>query len=271
MRDRKLLEKNFKYFVQSEELECESFVVETKEVWLNDTIRVMMQSDDSSEEQDDDTKVFKEMYLTNPACFHEQLMALNYPEVVMRTYVYVKSNKLTGKLRKKYLAAVEADNTKIIIIACSICFPEALFGTAFDEIFANSTDDEDEPLDDKQTDYCIRKFVVDNNLIDSDVYSVELNPDNLDNVSELDCTEFVEDAFEELKDQLRNSFLTYSTQPKLQVRCMNRAIRKANSVNFMSRLSVLSELNLTDEAKAVEKNRFIGFMGDLYGELTKCL
>lgn len=270
MRDKKLLEKNFKYFVQSEELECESFVEETKEVLLNETIRAMMSPDDSFEEVEGEVKTFKEMYSSNPGCFHEQLIALNYPEVIMRTYIYMKSNKLSSKLRKKYLSVVEADNTKKIVIASSICFPEALFGAVFDEIFAYSTD-EDEPLDDKQTDYCIRKFVVDNNLIDSDMYTIVLNPDNLENVADLDCTEFVEDSFEELRDQLKISFLSDSVQPKSEIRCMNRAIRKANSVNVMSRLSVLSELNLKEEAKAVEKDRFVKFMGDLYGDLTKCL
>lgn len=270
LRDNKLLEKNFKYYTQDEDLECETFMSDIKDVMLNKTIRAMIQADDSSEEPDETTNDFREMYSTNPVCFHEQLKVLNYPELIMQTFIYTRSRKLSSKLKKQYLAALEADNIKKIVIASSNCFPEALFGAAFDKIFANTTE-EDEPLDDKQTDYCIRKFVVDNNLIDTSIYTVELNPDKLENLSDLDCTEFVEDAFEELRDSLRNSFLTDNMQLKSKKRCMNRAIRKANSVSYMSRLSVLSELKLNDESKSVEKDQFIKFMGDLYGDLTKCL
>jgi hypothetical protein len=224
---------------------------------------------ESSEEEDEETKAFRVMYLTNPNCFHQQLMELNYSDVIMRIYIYTKSNKLSPKLKKKYLAKLESESAKVVTVASSICFPEALFGASFDEIFSPS-ENEEESDEDKQTDYCIRKYVIDNNLIDKNDLNVELNPDNLDIAPDFICTDLVDDAFEELEDQFKSPFQFVEEKTKRQNRCMNRVIKNAKAVDFMSRLSVLSEVNLKDEFKAVERKNFIEFMSNLYKDMAKC-
>lgn len=269
LRDKGVLEKGFTYFVQNKPLDCETYLLEKKEEWLNVTIREMIEPE--SEEEDEETINFKEMYFSNPICFHEQLRSLNFVNVIMKTLIYTKSNKLRERQRKKFLANVHNENVKKILIASSICFPDKLFGSTFDEIFASPKDD-NATLDDKLSDYCIRKYVIDNNLIDTSAHNVSLNPENLEIVPDFDCNDTLKTSFDDLITTLTSSFvLEGRLQPESQIFCMTKIIREKDATNFMSRLSVLNELNLSNEEKLVEKSKYIDFMAKLYVELAKCM
>lgn len=268
LRDKKQLEKGFRYYVQGEQLECETFIIEKREEWLNQTLDAMLHSESSEEQYEDkETKEFKEMYLSNPNCFRQQLMELNYPDIVMKIYIYSNANKLSKKMRKKFLAKVDSESEKIVVIASSICFPEALFGIVFDEMFSDTQEDED---DDKETDYCIRKYVVDNNLIDTNEFTVEINPDNLDIAPDFNCTDHVDDTFEELEDELKSSFFFSEVKSRRQNRCLQRVIKHAKVIDYMLSLGVMTELKISDEIRANERKKFIDFMSNLYRDMAKC-
>ncbi|KAG5677368.1 hypothetical protein PVAND_007132 [Polypedilum vanderplanki] len=269
LRDKKVLEKGFKYYVQSEPLDCESHISEIRETWLNKTLKIAFEDKDSSEdeEKDEDLAQFKKLYAQDPTCVYDQLLSLNYPDVLMQIYIYKKSTKLSNRQKKKYLSALEDDTVKKLTIASTICFPDQFFGLMFDEIFSED-ESEVQSLEDKQIEYCITKYVIENKLIDTTVYQVNENPHNID--TNFDCTDHNEDLFEELEELIRDQIINETSQSRRQVRCMTRAIKNKNTAQYLAKYSVLSEITLNDEQKNKFRNEFVTFMKELYVLLIKC-
>lgn len=269
LKEKNLLEKNFKYFVQSEELDCDTHIAEIREHWLNDTLKVEFARDESSSEEDKDLTEFKRLYSENPECIHDQLRTLNYPDVLMQIYIYKKSRKTSFGDKKRYLSALEDLTVKKLALALTMCFPDMFFGLMFDGIFKEDEEGEVETLEEKRADYCITKYVVDNKLIDTNAHTIDLNPFNID--TSFDCTDYIEDLHEESEETITIQFVTDGTVPRRQVRCMNRVIRLKQTTEYLARLAVLSDVKLGDEEKSLERVKFIEFMKPLYDDVSKCL
>jgi hypothetical protein len=98
--------------------------------------------------------------------------------------------------------------------------------------------------------YCARKYVVEKNIIDTNVYNVSLNPTNFDTTN-LNCDRVfnINDAIEELKINQINSKL-----PNDPMKCIMEKTTTKSLVELRIGGFVLNELNLSEEQKKVEQD-----------------
>lgn len=263
LRDKKLLDKNFKYFVQSEPLECDSYITTVRDTMIQ---KLIEKTTKSSSEESEETEEFRNVTSETADCFRQQLSAINYPEDAMKLFIYSKSSKLSKKQKKKLLTATESDILKKFQITMSICMSDAIFGEMFDDMMKEESEDGD--LEEKQNDYCIRKYVIDNGIIDPIEYTINLNPDNIE--LNFQCDVMVEDLFEIFEETVKEAFENESMKSRKQLRCLSRAIRNEDAVKYMVKISVLSEVSLSDEQTADLRTEFITNFQKLYLEMIKC-
>lgn len=149
--------------------------------------------------------------------------------------------------------------------AAVACASDDKFGKTFDAMMRHE-DGAEEPSPIQK--YCSKKYLVDNNLIDTNVYKFELNPDHLD-VVEVDCGQFVKEALKiyrkKLAEKLRGLGLN-----NVQVDC---ALKKFQNLKYYNKglvFKVLSDLNITEAQKARERKNFIALMKELFYIVGDC-
>lgn len=240
-------------------------ITELREKLLVDTLDTKPGA--SSSEESEDSKEAGQVIKDNSACIREQLEAINFPEIMMKLFVYEKSLKTSKKQKKKLVAATNTEAENKLQVAISMCVSEPVFGEMFDSIMKNDVEEED-TLDEKQNDYCIRKYVVDKELVDTKIFTINLNPDNIE--LNFECEDRIEDMFESLEEVIKDSFET-ANQSKKQLRCMNKGLRTGKAGEYIAKISVLSEVQLTDDQKKEFRVEFIEKLKGYYQEMIKCL
>jgi len=206
----------------------------------------------------------------NVDCLIEQMRKFHVAEVSMKLLVYKHSKKLSKRKQKKALRAIDFAIEKKMETAVKLCTTQEEFGKLFDELYssANQTDDGEE--DSPQEDYCMRKYMVDKNFINSTVYKVNLNPLNID-VSGIDCDEIIENSIQESVDELKHEFDDVVKRPsKRTTKCITKTIRSFNFFEANVKVVVLGEVGITDENKIKEKAIYIESMKALYENILKC-
>lgn len=264
LKDKKLLDKGFQYYNRSEPLECKDYIKENRDSFISN---FFSSTDSSSEETDLEAIVSNELLKQREKCLKLVFDAMYFPELLMKISLYEKSTKTPKKVKKKLLSAANHDAEKKLDIAISVCFPEEYIGVEFDELI-QPEDRSNYTLDDKQDNYCARKYIVDNKLIDTSVHPIVLNPDNLE--LNFDCTDKLEDLFEIYEEHIKESFETEGDQPRSQLRCFSRVIRNKNISQFMAKTALLAELKLTDKQKEEFRTDFVDKIKELYIEMIKC-
>lgn len=154
------------------------------------------------------------------------------------------------------------------------CGAEEKFGKAFEELFNDQSSSEEE-TDDKE-DYCIRKHVLDNNLINKNHLKLEVNPKNLD-ISEIDCNVLYQKALKEAEDELVKAFMDNSSEendsseenPNAAI-CLLEVVRKGNFIDKMLKFDYVKEFNLTPEIKSKLRIEFIDLMTKISLKTVQC-
>lgn len=206
-------------------------------------------------------------------CMIEQLKSLHLAEVAMKQYVYENTRKMSKRKRKKSLKAIEYALEKKMEVAVKLCATDEVFGELFDALFVsdNSTNSsEEETSESLKEDYCTRKYMVDNGFINTTVYSVTLNPKNVD-TAELDCDEIVEasklHAMEEIQEEFEEEFERPS---KRTLKCISKAMKSNHFFENSVRVAILAESKIPDEFKAAEREKFVETMKQMYDDILKC-
>lgn len=118
---------------------------------------------------------------------------------------------------------------------------------------------EDSSFDPKEA-YCLRKHVVDHNLIEMDNYHVKLNKKNID-VAGINCGPVMEDLTKTVKETLTNCFKTEDkTRSSKKIECMVQKSMDNNYANKTWAVIVLGELKMSDKQKKDERKRYIETM-----------
>lgn len=186
---------------------------------------------------------------------------------MMQHYIYSTSKKLSEKQKNDLLTATEHEESLILPSAFTMCSTEIQLGEMFDK-FIKEYDQKEDTLEAKQTDYCLRNFVVDNKLIDTKFYSVNLNPDNIE--LNFDCTSIMKDLFEILEQQIKEGFKTNGTTRK-KFRCLTTAIKAQKTVEYQAKNLVMADIAMTEYQKHALPNEYIEKMKILHKEMTKCV
>lgn len=150
------------------------------------------------------------------------------------------------------------------------CRDNSLHNEIFDDIFKNETEEID-----PQEDYCVRKRIIDNNLLSIDNAKLQLNPQNID-TSNIDCDEIYKNALKTAEDELAEGLLK-GTQgegdykfEQSTVTCVLGVIREGNFINSVLQFDYMKELNLNDAQKDQARELVGTFMVRLSQGASKC-
>lgn len=146
-------------------------------------------------------------------------------------------------------------------------------GIIFDNLLLLQAKKSDSETD-KLIYYCIRKYAVDNKLIDSNRFKVNLNPNNVD-VSGFDCEHFMNGIAEGNAKDLATSLRREGLSTKI-IEC---AVDKFSQTSFNGILTVIftvSEIDVSlfpeiTETIQKERKNFIEVMRQIDNSTKKCI
>lgn len=146
------------------------------------------------------------------------------------------------------------------------CTIERDFGEMFDE---EINKDESESELSHIEKYCARQLLVSKNVLDS-AYHIELNPMNLE-VKGADCDFLLRSKIEGISQNIMLLIggATFQNN-KNKVECVSRRFREDVEIAKLLIVFVLSEVNLTDDQKVVERQNFIDFIKKLGAIVDNC-
>ena len=219
--------------------------------------------------------IFEDENMRNETdCMIELMQQGKFADDMLVIYFYetldiAASPKIQDKIKE-----AQRKGNEITINSFISCGAEEKFGKSFEELF-NDQSSSEEKTEDKE-DYCIRKHVVDNNLINKNHLKLEVNPKNLD-ISEIDCNVLYQKGLKEAEDELVKVFMDNSSEeddnseenPNAAV-CLLKVIRKENFIDKMLKFDYIKEFTLTPEIKLKLRSEFIELMTKISLKTVKC-
>lgn len=199
-------------------------------------------------------------------CIVDNLRKENFSDLDLKEHVYEASPYLSRQLKDEKIKELKKKQKQISAEAILACLAEQEFGEMFDNLYKNSTGDDE---DDLLGDYCARKYGIDNNLIDLRIYQLEINPRAI-NVSEVKCKSINEKHFQEAEKELQKYLESESGISTEKVNCF---LEKYHDNHYFDRtlsIALLSEINITTEQKDEERRKFIEIMTNITKVIASC-
>lgn len=162
---------------------------------------------------------------------------------------------------------IKAESDKSIEKTLEFCMTHKFFSDMFDRTMNQPHDAEEDPV----TQYCIRKHVVDNNEIDTKVYHVNVNPNNIDTKEAAEtCRDFYK-LYKMFTKLAFEAVIEKNIRSEATRECVRGVLFKTRVIDLALALEVLSELKLTDAQKAAEKKKFMSFVDEFTESMLKCV
>lgn len=172
-------------------------------------------------------------------CFMAAMKSIHLAEEDMKQFVLLNSGTLTDEEMKKNLKKI----THLANGLMKTCRSEDYMAKKLvKDLFRQAAGIKDKTEEVLIFDYCKRKFVVDNHLVDTNTYTVKLNPTNLD-VSKVNC----EDVIKRYDNLLKSN--EYADEYE---KCFHMRMLGPLNRNAVWKIFVMSELEITDEQKKIE-------------------
>lgn len=251
--EHKLADDYPEFAVPKDESDCDQFIIDAdKEAYTAIAFDIRIHS----------------FYGDHTSCIMARLRSLKLVEDIWLNFIHQSSESIS-KLDKIVKAdEIESKTNEVKRVASMDCAFNHEYGKLFDSVAAiNSSELEEKKL--KMQEYCARKLVVDNKLLDTSFGEIVVNPDNLI-VEFVRCDRVLLNLTAKflnlLKITLNNNLLLASNQ----VKCFREEL---NNEQFLSKylvIGVLNELNISDEQKATEKEKFISFMTEASKKFVDC-
>jgi len=219
----------------------------------------------------------------NVDCLRKEIEKRGLNDEASLVSVYNNSAHLSDIDRNKKISESDKRGSRTLTRAFSLCKENMIFGEAFDDIRKVAMESDASNSEDELDNYCIRKYVVDKGLIDTNLFKVTLNPNNV-NIKGLDCEEHVKNTTKiyksAFKDGLRGgsniknlSLMGRKDKKELNHKITKCAMRKYDEMNVSGRvlsILVLGELNLTYQQIATERENFIEAQRQLANAVIIC-
>jgi uncharacterized protein YdeI (BOF family) len=199
------------------------------------------------------------------ACIVQHLKASKWSELDIMEQIFEASTLYGDVEKEKKIRDIKVQQDKISSNSILVCLSEREFGELFDSIIGNVTMDD---LD-QVGDYCARKYGVDNNLIDTNVYKINLNPSNLV-TTYIQCDIVNKKHFEEAEIELRKHLLKDMGVAEDKVNCYIEKYHENHYFDKTLAIALLGELKITDEQKAREKKHFVAAMTNITRVISEC-
>lgn len=187
-----------------------------------------------------------------PHCVINYLKNKHWTDDAMLQIIYLTSKTLTEEEKKKKYFAIADILNFAKEEASEVCGGvEAAWGKIFDSLITKQGSP-DKPLNYQIDDYCIRRYVVENEIIGAG-YNVVLNPFEVD-VSTANCDDITESAFKELLDVWISE--VENTDEKV-ANCILKNPNNRKIADHVLKVAVLAELDMTPVQKMFERKSFV--------------
>jgi len=173
--------------------------------------------------------------------------AIEMKGVGLKFWKISSKNSKIEELRKKAQEIV--DNAFIL------CKGQNDYGAFFDTFFEQKRL---EPMTD-EFDYCMKKHLVDNAVVNPRLYNFQLNPKNL-RTDSINCIEIMRIAKEQMKASISNAGST----------CVINSFIDNGYLDLIMKIQLLAKLNLTPSDKNVEKQSFVDSMINMTHKIKAC-
>lgn len=197
-------------------------------------------------------------------CIVENLKQAKWSDLDIKEQVYVFSEAMSEAEKDQKIHELQRLQATISSSAVISCMAEKEFGELFEQVFSKEEEHED-----FEADYCARSYAIENKIIDTAIYAVNPNPNNIDTKA-VQCREIVEKNFKEAEDELRVHLLKDIGENAHRVDCLIKKYHDNHYFNKTLAVELLGELKITDDQKKAEKKKFIDNMTKITMSLAEC-
>lgn len=180
-------------------------------------------------------------------CIIIVLKSLGFADLAMQEMMHGKSRKVSN-FKKEQIYAPPNEITEITVRSC---IQSHIFAKLFNEIFNASK--RNHPV----TKNCVWKWMIDNNLIYSKLYNVTTSPHKVE-VKWQNCREILKKTIEHLKKVVIRKLRRDVWLEDKQIKCA--ITQYSNHYARFLKITILSELNITEKQKEAEREDFVKFM-----------
>lgn len=207
-------------------------------------------------------------------CIMIHLKDRDFANVLLALSVYQDADTsiISEDLRNETFIKLTKSMQNEIVLSTMDCKLESQYEEIFEELLKTGSSESYEEDISPEEEYCMRKYVVENDLIDQS-YNLNLNPQDID-TSDINCDELFPAARQTLEDNMILAFISDNSGEKNEEidACASEIIHSENIIDQLLPFSLLHELELSDEAKATEKVKFVQFMKNFIGTFVNvCL
>lgn len=204
-------------------------------------------------------------------CVIETLKQSDFSNNLLAIYVYETADNVDAEKLKETKGKI----TRATFKSFMKCQASKKFGQIFDSLLEPESTSEEET--DPKEDYCIRKHIIDNQLLKTDRYKLKMNPQNLDTTT-IDCAVLYQKALKDAEDELVQALLEEDSSESDQnskltpsdANCILNVIREGNYIDQMLHFDYIKEFNLNDASKNELRGRFVDVMSRLAEDSSKC-
>lgn len=209
-------------------------------------------------------------------CMTTVLRAEGWVDDVILQAVYRDNESLSIVEKQQKVAELDERISRAAEEAFSKCVFEKKFEELFDRLSKASKDSssdsssssEENTSSDNIDDYCGRKYIVDNNLVNQ---TVVLNPKNI-NMDDVDCDARLKEKFAifdaMLRAKLNDENLELNEQ---QVKCALTKYREAKFGDQFLAAAFIGSKKVNSAQRSFEKKRFVKFMFDIFKSTDACI
>ena len=209
-------------------------------------------------------------------CVVDSLQALGIGNLILQQAIYSTEDDSEDD---EYVATREALQLKVSevsMISLSRCTIAKGLRFEFDKLFDEDNTKETQELPPKE-DYCVRKQIIDNDLLTADNAELPLNPNNVD-TTDIDCEALFKETVKKSEDQNVEEILK-GNQPEgeenfelIQARaCLLQMIREDDVIANTFQFDYVKELNLNEEDKNLMREDFVKIMTKVIEKSMKCV
>jgi hypothetical protein len=207
------------------------------------------------------------------ACMVKFMEKTDFAERMLVIYfLETLDNQASDEVQKEIKKAQKA-GTEVTLTALISCEAGVKFNEAFEELFK---DEDDNDITDNE-DYCIRKHILDHNLINTEHFKLTLNPKNLD-TSDIDCQVLYQKSLKDAEDELVKALAEDSSEETDEsslddatIECLLKTIRKNHFIDKMLQFDYVKEFELTPAKREELRVQFIEIMTDLSKKSIECV
>ncbi|CRL06235.1 CLUMA_CG019014, isoform A [Clunio marinus] len=194
-------------------------------------------------------------------CVEKALRDIKVPKFWFLNNAYAAASNINKADKAKHIERVRQQAIEESTNAVSSCVDTQAFEHLFNLIYPENIADEE----DARQDYCVRKYVLDNNLVDKS-YKLKLNPRSLD-TSKISCDPIINES----RIQAEESFYKKRSFSQDKIICIRAAFKKGKYYDNIALVMVLEGSSITNTQKEAERAKFIAAMVQYTKDKVACV